>query len=70
MCLALPLKVVSLSENTAMVERAGVRFEVDTRLVNDLSPGDYVLVHAGFAIQKVDQQDVAEIINLIGQDLE
>ncbi len=70
MCLALPLKVVSVNGEKAMVERSGVRFEVDTRLVSNLFPGDYILVHAGFAIQQVDQEDVTKIKDLIGQDLE
>jgi hydrogenase expression/formation protein HypC len=69
MCLALPLRVVRVGESKALVERAGVRFQVDTRLVTELSDGDYVLVHAGFAIQKIERQDVEEIEKLIGQDL-
>ncbi|MFW6119462.1 MAG: HypC/HybG/HupF family hydrogenase formation chaperone [Petrotogales bacterium] len=64
MCLAVPLEIVRLNGNKAIVERSGVRFEVDVRLISDISEGDFVLVHAGFAIQKVDKEEAQKTLEI------
>ncbi len=64
MCLAVPLEIVKLNGNKAIVERSGVRFEVDVRLISDISEGDFVLVHAGFAIQKVDKEEAQKTLEI------
>jgi hydrogenase expression/formation protein HypC len=63
MCLAVPGKVVSVSGNSAMVDFGGVQRETNISLVQ-VRPGDYVVVHAGFAIQTVDEEEAKETIKL------
>jgi len=59
-CLAVPAEVISLDGNNALVELNGVRKEANVAFIDGLEVGDYVLVHAGFAIQKWSQEDVDE----------
>ncbi|MBF0281807.1 MAG: HypC/HybG/HupF family hydrogenase formation chaperone [Zetaproteobacteria bacterium] len=69
MCLAIPALVVSLDEITAMatVDIGGVRKEVSTQLVEDLCIGDYVLIHVGFALQKLDEDEAAQTLKLFAE---
>ena len=62
MCLAVPAKLVECESAAAraIVELHGNRMQVSTALVPGAQPGDWVLVHAGFAIQKLDGDDVRE----------
>ena len=70
MCLAIPAKVVSVTENSACVDFGeGVLREVNVTLVN-VKAGDYVLVHAGYAIQVLDEKEAQETIQLWNQILE
>jgi hydrogenase expression/formation protein HypC len=57
MCLAIPAEVVSLAGTTATVSVEGARREVDVSLIEELAVGDYVLVHAGFALHRWDEED-------------
>ncbi|AKI97581.1 HypC/HybG/HupF family hydrogenase formation chaperone [Kosmotoga pacifica] len=61
MCLAVPLRILEVNGNKALAERFGVKLEIDVRFIEGLKVGDYVLVHAGFAIQKVDMDSAREI---------
>lgn len=70
MCVAIPMRVVSIEGHQAMVEVDGVRREVNLRLLPQVEPGEYVLVHAGFAIQRVDPQAARETLELIREVLE
>jgi hydrogenase expression/formation protein HypC len=63
MCLAIPGKVVSIDGNIAVIDFGGVQRETNISLV-EVKPGDYVIVHAGFAIQAVDELDALETIKL------
>lgn len=58
MCLALPMRIVSISGTLACCESGGIERDVDLWLLRDQSigPGDFVLVHVGYAIQKVDAE--------------
>lgn len=68
MCLAIPAKVAALSEgNLATVDILGVTREISVDLTPTAQVGDYVLVHAGFAIEVVDEQFAQETIDLIKQ---
>lgn len=67
MCLAIPMKVVSISGPLAEVEEAGVRRQVRVDLIEDLAVGDYVIVHAGIAIDKVDPVEAEETRRLIAE---
>ena len=63
MCVAIPGKVVEIKENTAMVDFDGSRVKVNTGLV-DPKVGDFVLVHAGCAIEVMGREKAEEIIGL------
>jgi len=70
MCLAIPAKVVSLKEDRACVDFGeGVLREVNVALVN-VKIGDYVLVHAGYAIQVLDEEEALETLRLWNELLE
>ena len=60
MCLAVPARIVELSGGDAVVDVSGVRRMCSTALIRDARVGDYVLLHAGFAIQKWSAEDVRE----------
>jgi hydrogenase expression/formation protein HypC len=57
MCLAIPARITKINKNIAEVESLGVKKEIDVSLVPDVNVGDYVIVHAGFAIQLIDEKD-------------
>ena len=62
MCLAIPHTIVSISSHKSAIGRAGtVEVEVRTDLLENLSVGDIVLVHAGFAIEKLMSEEASEI---------
>lgn len=66
MCLAVPSKIISIEGNRAVVDVYGAQREISILLMeNELVVGDYVLVHAGFAIQKLDEEDAKERIDMI-----
>lgn len=68
MCLAIPAQVASIGEdNLATVDIMGVTREVSLDLTPAAKIGDYVLVHAGFAIEVVDEQFAQETLDLIRQ---
>lgn len=60
MCLAFPAKIIEKNGNDAVVEFKHVKRNVRTELVGDCEVGDHVLVHAGFAINKLDEQAAKE----------
>jgi hydrogenase expression/formation protein HypC len=61
MCLAVPAKIVELSGMTATISVDGALREVDVSLIEEPRLGDHVLVHAGFAIHKWEESEVAEL---------
>ena len=68
MCLAIPAKVAALEEgNLATVDILGVTREISVDLTPQAQVGDYVLVHAGFAIQRVEEQDARETLSLLAE---
>jgi hydrogenase expression/formation protein HypC len=70
MCLAIPAKVKSIEEDKAKVDFGeGVLREVNITLVN-AKVGDYVLVHAGYAIQVLDEEEAQETLRLWNEILE
>lgn len=64
MCLAIPAKIIKIKQNVAEVDIAGVRRLADVRLLEDLSVGDYILIHAGFGIEKIDPAEAEETLKL------
>ena len=67
MCLGLPAKVVNIDGNTAEVEMMGVINRISIELLENVQVGDYVLVHAGCAIQIVDQEEAAKTIDIFNE---
>ncbi len=63
MCLAVPAKVLEIQNSEAKVDYGGIKRTVNVSLV-DISLGDYVLVHAGFAIQKIDEDEAKKSLEL------
>jgi len=70
MCLAIPAKVLSIKDSVAQVDfGSGVSREVNVALV-EAREGDYVLVHAGYAIQVLDEEEAQETLRLWSEILE
>jgi hydrogenase expression/formation protein HypC len=65
MCLAVPMKVVSIEGAAGTVELGGVRQPVNFTLLPDVRPGEYVIVHAGFALERLDEEEARRTIELI-----
>ncbi len=65
MCLAIPGKVISIDGNTAMVDYGGVRKKASLLVLPDVKVGDMIMVHAGFAIAKVSEQEARETIDAL-----
>ncbi|MDD4797092.1 MAG: HypC/HybG/HupF family hydrogenase formation chaperone [Eubacteriales bacterium] len=66
MCIATPARVISIKEGRAKVDFSGNIMEVDARLV-DVRAGDYVLVHAGCAIEVMKPQQARELADLLAE---
>ena len=67
MCLAVPAKIIEIKDLLAKVELSGVTKDVSLMLLPEVQVGDYVLVHAGFAMQKVDEKDAEETYALLNE---
>ena len=67
MCLAVPAQILELdpATATALVALDGVRRTVSVALVEDVAVGDYVLVHVGYALNKIDPEEAAQTLALI-----
>jgi hydrogenase expression/formation protein HypC len=65
MCLSVPGKVVEIQNNMAKVEVGDVLREVSMDVCPDAAVGDYVLIHTGFAIQKLDEKEALETLELL-----
>ena len=65
MCLAIPSKITQIENNMAVIDVDGVRRECSLLLVEDAQVGDYVIVHAGFAISKIDEAAALETLALL-----
>ena len=68
MCLAIPAYVEQLiAENHAIVNLGGIRKEISLALVEDIALGDYVIVHVGFALQKLDQLEAEHTLAMFAE---
>ncbi len=67
MCLAVPVRVLQIDGQKALVELGGLARQASIMLVPDVQVGDYVLLHAGFAIQKLDEREAEETIRLFAE---
>jgi hydrogenase expression/formation protein HypC len=65
MCLAIPSRITKIENNMATIDVEGVQREASLLLLEDARVGDYVIVHAGFAIQKLDEAAAQETLDLL-----
>jgi len=70
MCLAVPGKILSLEGNKGIVEIGNMKREVFMHLVPEVAVNEYVLVHAGCAIQKVDEEEAKITLDIFKEILE
>jgi hydrogenase expression/formation protein HypC len=68
MCLAIPARIVELrSDDLAVVDLAGVKKEISLALVDNVVIGDYVIVHVGYALNKLDPDEAAKTLALFAE---
>lgn len=68
MCLAIPVRIVEIfADNRAMVDLDGVRKEVSLALVDAVDVGDYVIVHVGFALTRLDPEEAERTLKLFAE---
>lgn len=68
MCLAIPAQVVELRDNdNALVDLAGVKKEISLALVEGVAVGDYVIVHVGYALNKLDPEEAEKTLKLFAE---
>ncbi len=65
MCLAIPLRLIEVTDDFGTIEIAGIKRKVNLSLVENPKPGDFVVVHAGFAITIMDQEEGEKTLELI-----
>ena len=65
MCLSIPAKIVSIDGTMAEVSAGGAIFSAGLHMIENARVGDYVLLHAGFAIQKISDKEAEETIRLL-----
>ena len=65
MCLAVPARIVELEDDRAVADALGNRWQIRTTLTPEVKPGDIVLIHAGFSIATIDEQEAKETWKLI-----
>ena len=65
MCLAIPAKIESIEDDKARVDIRGLKRTIGIALMPDAAVGDFVLIHAGFAIQRLDQREAEETYRLL-----
>jgi len=65
MCLAIPSKIVAIKNSIATLDVGGVKREASLLLLEDARVGDYVIVHAGFAIHKIDETVAMETLKIL-----
>jgi len=65
MCLSIPAQIVSINGSMAEVSAGGTIFKAGLQMIEDVTVGDYILLHAGFAIQKISEEDAAETLKLL-----
>ena len=67
MCLSVPALVVAIDGQMADVSVGGAMFKAGLHMVENVKTGDYILLHAGFAIQKISEEEALETLNLLNE---
>jgi hydrogenase expression/formation protein HypC len=67
MCLGIPMRIVEISGEVARAEVGGLQREISVALLEDVKVGQYVIVHAGFAIERLDEKDAMATLRLLDE---
>jgi hydrogenase expression/formation protein HypC len=67
MCLSIPARIVKIDGTMADVSVGGAVFKAGLQLVDDVREGDYILLHAGFAIQKISEKEARETLDILNE---
>jgi hydrogenase expression/formation protein HypC len=67
MCLAIPMRVVATEGSRGRVASGGIETEISLDLTPEAAVGDYVIVHAGFAIQRLDREEAEETLEIFSR---
>ncbi|MEN8117699.1 MAG: HypC/HybG/HupF family hydrogenase formation chaperone [Bacteroidota bacterium] len=70
MCLSIPAKIISIEGDKARVSVGGAEYNAALNLVEDAKVGDYVLLHSGFAIQIINEEEAMETMSLLNEVIE
>ncbi len=62
MCLAIPMKLIKIEGDKGEVELSGVKKEVSLKLLREVEIGDYLIIHAGFAIEKLNEEEAKKTL--------
>jgi hydrogenase expression/formation protein HypC len=65
MCLSIPAKIMSIDGSMAEVSVGGSLFKAGLHMIENAKVGDYILLHAGFAIQKISEEEAAETLKIL-----
>jgi len=68
MCLSLPGQIEKIDGETALIDYGGIKKEANISFLEDVHEGDFVLVHVGFAIEKVDEKQARGMYNLLAEE--
>jgi hydrogenase expression/formation protein HypC len=64
MCLAIPMKLIKIKGNKGVVELSGVKKEISLDLLKEVEIGDYLIIHAGFAIEKLNEEEAKKTLTI------
>jgi hydrogenase expression/formation protein HypC len=67
MCLSIPAKVIDIKGNMADVSVGGTTFKAGLQMVENVEIGDYILLHTGFAIQKISEEEALETLKILNE---
>lgn len=70
MCLSVPAEVLSINGDRSRVSVGGVEYNAGLQLVEDVSVGDFILIHSGYAIQKIDKEEAEKTFELFNSIIE
>jgi len=69
MCLGIPMKIIKINNDFAEVETGKLTRNINIQMLPNVKIGDYVLVHVGFAIQKIDEKQAKETLKIIYDEI-
>ncbi len=65
MCLSIPAKIISIEGENALVSISGMRMNASLSLLSNAKPGDFVLIHSGFAIEIIDREEAEKTLEIV-----